>query len=84
VDQPSVHVFETIRFLANALDLVNLDVPSFQESEGLPFARPAKGISTLCFRMKLVFGKNIPISLDANGLSCSVAKVDLESLMAAD
>jgi hypothetical protein len=69
VDQPSVNVFEAIRIFADAFDLVNLDVPSFQESDGLPLARTAKRVSTFRLRMKLIFRENIAVSLDANGLS---------------
>ena len=68
----SIHVFETIRFLTDAFNLVDLDVSSLQESEGLLFTRTAKGIRAFRFWMKLIFGKNISVSLNARRLPKTV------------
>jgi len=45
VNQSPVNVFQTVRLLADAFDLVNLDMSSLQQSSGLPGARIAQWIS---------------------------------------
>jgi hypothetical protein len=50
VNQSLLNIFQTVRFLADAFNLVNLDVSPLQQSSGLPVARIAKCISAFKLR----------------------------------
>jgi len=45
VNQSFVNIFQTVRFLADTFDLVNLDVSPLQQSSGSPVAQIAECIS---------------------------------------
>jgi hypothetical protein len=64
VDQPSVHVFETIRFLSDAFDQVDLDVSPLQKPSGLPVAQASLCTRTFCLRVKFVLSDNISMRFD--------------------
>ena len=69
VNPPFVDILQTVRFLANTFDQVNLDVSSLQQSDCLPVARIPKGVSAFCLWVKFVLGHNVAICFDPSGLS---------------
>ena len=52
-------VFQTVRFLPDTLDLVDLDVSPLQQSNRLPVTWIAQCICTFCLWVKFVLGHNV-------------------------
>jgi hypothetical protein len=77
-----IDILQTVRFLANTFDQVNLDVSPLQQSDCLPLARLPRGVSTFCFWVKFVLGHHVAICFDPSVLSGPAVTVrcDLERL----
>ena len=69
VNHSFVDIFQTVRFLANTFDQVNLDVSPLQQSDRLPLARIPKGVGAFSLWVKFVLGHNVAICFDPSGLS---------------
>ena len=63
-----VYIFQAIRFLADALNEVNLDVPPLQQPNGLSVTGVTERIGTLCLQVKFVFGHNVTVRFYARSL----------------
>jgi len=68
VFQPLVNAFQAVRFLTDAFDQVNLDVPPLQQSDGLAVTNVPKCIGALRLWMEFVFGYDITIRLHSRRL----------------
>jgi len=72
MDQPRLNLFQCVRFFADVLDQVHVDVSPLQQTYGLLLADVSLGISALRLRVKLILARDIEIRLDAG---CGFAAV---------
>src|SRR5437660_11900274 len=64
-----VDALQTVGFLADAFNLVDLDVPPLEQPSGLPVAGLTERVSTFCLWVKFVFGYHITVGFYARCLS---------------
>jgi len=69
VDCALVNLFQTVRFLADVFDQLNLYVSPLQQSRGLPAAGASDSIGTFSFRVKFVLGHYIAKRFQASRVS---------------
>src|SRR5882762_4125111 len=70
---------QTVRFLADAFNLVDLDVPPLEQPSGLPVAGHTERVSTFCLWVKFVFGHNVTVGFYTSSLPCSAVTVRCDS-----
>ena len=74
MNQACFDFFQAVRFLADVLDPIDVNVTPLQQSNGLFTASRSVRIGTLRFRMVLVLARNFVIRLHARGLPVSVVR----------
>ncbi len=65
MNQPRIDIFKMIRLLSNESDVINANMTTLKQTDGLLFARIACRIGRFRFGMILILTKNIPVCLHA-------------------